>query len=60
MLRRLARIGLPPTSTKTGLVWLEGRIRSATQLERSMRTPAKRAGRVTPSARISVLATARR
>src|SRR5260370_11537158 len=28
----LARIGLSPTSTNTGLVWLDGRMRSATQL----------------------------
>ena len=30
-LRLLARIGLSPTTTKTGLVWEEGRIRSATR-----------------------------
>ena len=46
---RDARIGCPPTRTKTGLVCDEGRIRSATQLLRSIGT-SKLTSRSVPSA----------
>src|SRR5262249_32019473 len=52
----LARIGLPSTSTNTGLVWLDGRIRSATQLDRSTGT-SKLTSRSLPSASTSLRAT---
>ena len=56
MLLRDARIGLPPTSTKIGLVCDDGRMRSATQLLWSI-FASKATGRSFPSATISVRAT---
>jgi hypothetical protein len=40
-LRRDARIGRPPTTTKNGLVWAQPRMRNATQLLRAIGTASR-------------------
>ena len=54
-LRLEARIGVPSTSTNTGLVWDDGRMRIATQLLNSIGT-SKATSRSSPSATISCFA----
>src|SRR5262245_9440658 len=53
----LARTGLPSTSTNTGLVWLDGKIRRHTQLLDLIGTSNSTSCRL-PSATISFLSTA--
>jgi hypothetical protein len=55
-LRRDARRGFPPTVTKTGFVCDEPRMRSATQLDRSIGT-SKARSLSSPSARTTLDAT---
>ena len=51
-LLRLARIGFPATSTKTGFVCTDGKIRTAIQLDFGT-SISKLSGRICPSASIS-------